>query len=431
MKYLIIIIFVASYILFFALPKRRAITAISAALILSFMGAVTGTFTLAQAFRAINWNVMGIFIGTLFLADIFTYSRAPAVLAENIVRKTHHAGVALLGICVLSSIISAFVENVATVLIVAPIALAICKKIKVSPVAPIIGIAISSNLQGTATLIGDPPSMLLAGYAKLSFNDFFIYRGRPGIFFAVQVGAVFSFLALWMPFRKYKQNVQIEKVERVRYWTPVTLMLAMILLLAISSFINPEFSEYAGLICLILGILGLLWFIVDRKKSMGQFIKKLDWDTAFFLIGVFILVGSLEHYGWIERFAGGLANMIGEKRLLAFSIIVLGSVAISAVVDNVPYLAAMIPVAQRLADGLEAAGATGFENRTLLMFGLLVGSCLGGNITPVGAAANIVGAGILKKRGHDLGFWEFVKIGLPFTLAAVFPAAIFLWLVWA
>lgn len=401
-------------------------------MLLAAIGSFTNTFDVAMAIKSINWNVMGIFVGTLFLAELFTYSRAPAVLAEGLVNKAGHAGWAILFICIMSSVISAFVENVATVLIIAPVAFATCRRVKVNPIVPIIGIAISSNLQGTATLIGDPPSMLLAGYAKLSFNQFFIYRGKPGIFFAVQIGAIVSFVVLWLFFRKYNEKVQVERVERVRAWTPVALLIGMIVLLAFSSLIDPDFGYLAGLICMVLGLGGFVWYILREKKPVREFVAGLDWETAFFLMGIFVLVGALEEFKWIDVIAHGLSDIIGQNRMLAFGVIVFGSVAISAVVDNVPYLATMIPVAQKLAEGLSVAGtATPADDRTLLLFGLLVGSCLGGNISPVGAAANIVGVGLLKKRGYYVTFWEFVRVGLPFTIAAVTPSAIFLWLVWA
>lgn len=159
MNITILLIFIASYVLFLKFSKQRAYISVASALLISILGVASNKFTLTNIFFAVNWNVMGIFVGTMLLAEIFSYSKAPAVLAEKMVNRAPNVGLAFLLICIMSSVISAFVENVATVLIVAPVAFAICKKVKISPVIPIIGIAIASNLQGTATLIGDPPSM--------------------------------------------------------------------------------------------------------------------------------------------------------------------------------------------------------------------------------------------------------------------------------
>ncbi|HOE62680.1 MAG TPA: SLC13 family permease [Candidatus Sumerlaeota bacterium] len=429
MKYFAIAVFLAGYLLIISLPRHRAHVSIIGALLLFAAGAITGGYPPSKVFFAINWNVMGIFVGTLVLADLFIYSRAPVVMAEHLVNRAGSVGLAILFISLMTGFISAFVENVATVLIVAPIAFALCRRVNINPVIPLISIAISSNLQGTATLIGDPPSMLLAAHAKMTFNDFFIYRSRPGIFFAVQIGAVFSYLTLWLFLRKENAKVKLEHVEKVKSWMPVHLLIAMVILLALSSFADPGFSYYSGVICIILGVLGLFWFVAEQKNSARKFLADLDWETALFLIGVFILVGALTELGWIDIIAKNLARITGQSRFTAFAVIVFVSVAVSAFVDNVPYLAAMLPVAQRLSESL-AASQNGANFRTLLIFGLLIGTCLGGNITPIGASANIVACGLLKKHRHHVGFWEFVRIGLPFTIAAVVPAAIFLWLVW-
>ncbi|MBN1902116.1 hypothetical protein JW926_12400 [Candidatus Sumerlaeota bacterium] len=429
MKYFVLADFCVSYILFFIFPSKRAVISAIASAILALAGILRAEFPITQTLVWINWNVLGIFIGTLILAELFIYSRAPAVLAEHMVNHTRYVGTAIFFICILGSLISAFVENVATVLIVAPIAFAICKKVKVNPTLAIIGIAIASNLQGTATLIGDPPSMILAGYAKMNFNDFFLYHGKPGIFFAVQVGSIFSYLVLWLFFRKNNMEVTLEKTEQVKTWFPVFLILLMIVLLAVSSLFDPDFGFFAGMTCMILGFIGFCWYALREEKSIKGFFSMIDWETSVFLICIFILVGALTEFGWVDAIARGLIGLIGQHKFLAFATIVLGSVMISAVVDNVPYLAAMIPVVQKMADAMSAHGGTS-EDRTLLLFGLLIGACLGGNITPIGASANIVGVGMLKKNGYEVSFGEFVKMGLPFTLAAVIPSSIFIWLVW-
>jgi Na+/H+ antiporter NhaD/arsenite permease-like protein len=173
-------IFLTAYLLFIFLPKKRTQVAVFSSLLLI----LTRVISFKEAFLSINWNVMGIFVGTLIVADIFMESRVPAYVAEIIVDRARNTAWAILSICVLTGFISAFVENVATVLIVAPIALSLAKKLKINPMNMMIAIAVSSNLQGTATLIGDPPSMLLGGFAKMNFTDFFFYKGRPGqVFF--------------------------------------------------------------------------------------------------------------------------------------------------------------------------------------------------------------------------------------------------------
>src|SRR3989338_3947391 len=257
-------IFIVSYLLFIFLPKRRTHIAISAAILLI----LSRVISFKEAFSSINWNVMGIFVGTLIVANIFMESRVPARLAEIIVDRAKNTGWAILSICLLTGFISAFVENVATVLIVAPIALSLAKKLKINPVNMMIAIAISSNLQGTATLIGDPPSMLLGGFAKMNFFDFFFYKGKPSIFFAVELGAVVSFFVLYFIFRKHKEKIKLVAVEKVKSWIPTVILALLVLVLALSSFFETDFSYMAGAICMIFGIISVLWEKFVNKGSI-------------------------------------------------------------------------------------------------------------------------------------------------------------------
>ena len=295
---LVISVFIIAYILFVFMPNRRTIIAVSASVLLLLARVISPK----EAFLAINWNVMGIFVGTLVVADIFMESRVPAYIAEIIVRKARNTCWAILLICLLTGAISAFVENVATVLIVAPIALALARKLKINPTNMMIGIAISSNLQGTATLIGDPQSMLLGGFAKMNFGDFFFYKGRPSIFFAVELGALVSFFVLYYIFHRQKEKMQLVPVEKVRSWVPTIILVSLIISLALSSFFDTGFSYMAGILCMVAAVISFIWDKFRNKGSVAKGIKSLDWDTTFFLMGVFILVGSITITGsWVSN----------------------------------------------------------------------------------------------------------------------------------
>jgi len=409
-------VFVLAYTFFVIFPHRRSVPAvICAGVLLACM-----VITPVQAFEAVNWNVMGIFFGMLVLAELLMKSNMPAVLAEILVQKSRKAWVAMLWICVLSSAISIFAENVATVLLIAPIAIETARKLKISPVMLLIGVAISSNLQGTATLIGDPPSMILAGYQKMTFNDFFVYQGKLSIFFFVEVGALASLVVLYLFYRKNQQTIDVERHEELKSWVPSIFMVTLILALIFSSFIDKEFVWLAGTICMVWAAVAFVWYMVkhgEPKKLLSAF----DWDTTFFLIGVFVLVETMTMVGWIDSITEGIRAITGGSLAAKFFILVSLSVLVSAFVDNVPYLIAMIPVARSLG---------GDEYQVLLLFGLLIASCIGGNITPIGASANIVTTGYLRRHGYPVKFGTFMKLGIPFTVAATAAASLFLWLVW-
>ena len=414
-----LLVFLGAYILFVLLPRRRSWVAMGAAMVLL----VTGTLSAHEMLFAINWNVMGIFLGTLIAAEIFIESRFPAYFAEIIVNRAPNTAWAILFICVLTGVISAFAENVATVLIVAPIALSLCRKLDINPVSIMIAIAISSNLQGAATLIGDPPSMLLGGYSKMTFLDFFIYKGKPSIFFAVELGALTSFVVLYWVFRRHTEEQAPSGVENVKSWVPTILLGVMIVALAGSSSFDKEFKWLAGTICMVTGVIMLLVHTRGHRAALLDNVRKLDWNTTLFLMGIFIIVESLTVTGWIDALSVFLSNQIGDQVLVGYVMLIVFSVFCSAFVDNVPFLATMLPVAGSMAERLGI-------DPSLFLFGLLIGASLGGNITPIGAAANIVGCGILRKEGHVVTFRTFMKISVPFTLAAVIPAATLVWFIW-
>jgi len=419
-RYLVLLVFVVCYALFVVWPSRRAWVATVGAIFIVLSGAMP----VKDAFSAVNWNVMGIFVGTLAVADVFMESRVPAYLAEVLVNRAKSSAWAILFVCLMTGFISAFVENVATVLIVAPIAMTLAYKLDIHPAPMMIAIAVSSNLQGTATLIGDPPSMLLAGFAKMNFMDFFFYKGRPGIFFAVEIGAVASLIVLYFIFRGHRRKVTLLPTEQVLSWVPTIILVVLILLLAGSSFIDKDFSYFAGLLCVAAGIVSLIWAKARFKKPLLPGLKSLDWETALFLVAVFILVGSLTAAGWIEIIADGLADVVKGNVFYGYTLMVVLAMVISAFVDNVPFLAAMLPVGLIMGERFSMPPH-------LFLFGLLIGASLGGNITPLGASANIVACGILKKHGHTVSFRDFMRIGVPFTLAAVAAAYAFGWLVWS
>jgi Na+/H+ antiporter NhaD/arsenite permease-like protein len=426
-KSITLIIFVSSYIGIMLFARKKTYFAGIGAILVLLLIAVVNADSPGDVFsfitKSINWNVLGIFLGTLLIAEAFIDSGVPALIAHFLVSRAKTTGMAILAICIMTSFLSMFIENVATVLIVAPIALAITDNQDISPVPFLIGLAVCSNLQGTATLIGDPPSMILAGYMRMNFNQFFILNGKLGIFFAVQVGALISLLILWLFYKKYREPfIPVERPE-VRSLLPSVIIGVMIVLLAFSSLVDPDFSYFGGVICMLLGIVCEVWVALKGHYSFRELFRKLDFDTLLFLASIFILVGSIKEAGIINDLAGLILGFVGGNKFLVYTVIVWFSVFLSAFIDNVPYITVMIPVTSIIAQRL---GLSPY----LFIFGLLIGSCLGGNITHVGASANVVAVSILKRRGYHIGLKEFGKIGLPFTLGATAGAYFFIWFLW-
>ena len=418
MKLFVVAIFLITYILLMSKRGHPFIVLGSAIGLLL----ISRAFSLTQAISSINYNVLGVFLGTMILSSLFIFSAVPAYLATKLVDRSKNVGMALLSVCLLAGFISSFVENVATVLIVAPIAFEVARKLKANPIPFLIGIAVSSNLQGCATMIGDSPSIILALSSGMNFMDFFWMKGKPGITFAVELGAVASFYVLYLLFKKYKEPVtQLEEVK-VKTWFPTWLLTLMMLTLALSSFVKNKPTYTIAFICIVYGIVGLIWHELKHKESLSM-VKDLDWHTFFFLIGIFVLVGSLTYTGVINDIANFITNFTQGNKFLAYTIIVWLSVLLSAFIDNIPYIVAMIPVAKLVAASLGASPE-------LFLFGLLIGTSLGGNITPIGASANVVAVGLLRKHKYQVKFSDFIKIGFPFTIAAVSVAYLFIWFIW-
>ncbi len=421
MKILAIILFVAMYVGLIAFPKRRAIIALAVAAIFI----VTGILPYNTVFSVVDWNVLLMIFGTLLLVDYFIDSKMPNLIADYLLDLAPNVMWVTIFMSLFSGLISAFIDNVATLLMVAPVGLAVCKKLKINPVPMIISIAVSSNLQGAATLVGDTTSIMLGAYAKMDFNDFFWMNGRPGIFFAVELGALLTVPIMMILFRKDKEPVSAEEKTKVTDYVPTIMMVAHVVLLMAASFIpeKPEITN--GLICLGCSLVGMAWeYLKDHDADrIVRVVKNLDYDTVLLLTGLFMVIGGVTNVGLVDDLAGFIVKAGGNNLFLLFTIVVWGSVLISAFIDNIPYVATMLPVLQGVTASLGIAPY-------LLYFGLLCGATLGGNITPVGASCNIAGVGMLRKEGHEVSFWDFARIGIPFTLAAVIGAYVFLWVLW-
>lgn len=420
--YIALALFAVTYVLMLVFSKYRPYIALASALVFI----ATGMLPLKSVLGTIDFNVLLMIAGTMGIVALFIESKMPELLADLIMEKVPNVQLAAVAMALFAGIISAFVDNVATVLMIAPVALEICKKLKTNPVPFIIAIAVSSNLQGAATLVGDTTAIMLGSALDMSFTDFFWYKGKPGMFFAVELGAILSALIIAFLFRKEKAAIpKTAERTKVTDFVPSVLLLGTIVLLIGASFIpnKPEITN--GLICCGLLVIGLVYNFIKKKKisAIVAPLKEIDFQTIGLLFGLFIMIGGIAEQGVIDAAANLLAKMGGGNVFLLYTVIVWASVLISAFIDNIPYVATMIPVIAGLAAALDI-------DPTVLYFGLLSGATLGGNCTPIGASANITGIGILRKEGYTVKNSDFFKIGIPFTLAAIVPAYIYLWLVY-
>ncbi|MBQ9843691.1 MAG: TRAP transporter large permease subunit [Oscillospiraceae bacterium] len=416
-----IILFALTYVLMLAFSKYRPYIALASGLIF----VVTGMLPIREILPALDFNVLLMIGGTMGLVQLFIDSRMPERLADMIMNKVPNIQWAAVALSLFAGVISAFVDNVATVLMIAPVGIEICKKLKTNPIPFIISIAVSSNLQGAATLVGDTTAIMLGSALDMSFLDFIWYQGKPGMFFMVELGACLSACIVYFTFRKEKSPIpRTGKMTEVEDIVPTVLLVGAIVLLIVVSFLPFNFpAEINGMICTALLIIGLIYNYCKNKNLdaiLGP-LKAIDFETLGLLVGLFLMIGGIGHEGVIDALAQLLAKLGAGSPFLMYTIIVWASVLISAFIDNIPYVATMIPVIAGI------AAEMGIDS-TALYFGLLSGATLGGNCTPIGASANITGIGILRKEGHEVSNGDFFKIGIPFTLSAIVPAYILIWI---
>lgn len=413
-----LIIFLITYVLMLVFSRYRPWIALGSALLFI----VTGMMPLGKVFGSIDFNVLLMIAGTMGTVALVIESGMPALLSDIILERVPDVRWAIVVLSLFSGVISAFVDNVATVLMIAPVALETAKRLDINPVKMIIAIAVSSNLQGAATLVGDTTAILLGSYAGMSFNDFFIYSRRPSMFFITELGAVLSALILLWLFRRERGKIQTEQRTKVDDPVPSWLLAATVILLIAASFIPNKPAVTNGLICTVLMLIGIIYNGIKKHsiKALWAPIKEIDYETILLLAGLFIVIGGITEQGVINELAALFTRLGGGKPFWVYTIIVWGSVIISAFIDNIPYVATMLPVT------LGISRVMGISP-TPLFFGLLVGATLGGNLTPIGASANITGIGILRREGYEVKNQDFLSIGIPFTLSAVIPAYILVW----
>lgn len=422
MKLIALLIFIAVYALMLLLPTWRAAAALAAAAAFVLIGIVP----VGEVAGAVDWNVLLMLAGTMGTVDLFIRSNMPNRLSDRLVAVLPSVKWLIIALALFAGLVSAFVDNVATVLMLAPVGLAISKKLNISPVQPILAIAVSSNLQGAATLVGDTTSILLAGHMGLDFMDFFVYRGRPGMFWVVEAGALVTVPVMLVLFRREKGKLRADRLTPVTDYLPTWLLLGTVLSLIAASFIPDKPDITNGVICMAFFLVGLLLESgKSKEKSLtADVLKAIDYETLGLLAGLFIVIRGIERVGIIDELSRAISRMGGGSLFWTYTIIVWASVLISAFVDNIPYTATMLPVVGGVAASLGV-------NQAVLCFGLLTGATLGGNLTPVGASANIAACGILRREGYEVTTGQFVRIGVPFTLAAVLTGYVLVWLFYA
>ena len=401
-----IIVFSIVYLLIATERINRVVAALAGAGVILAAGVVGSDDAFFSKETGIDWNVifllfgMMVIVGVLRQTGVFEYV---AIWAAKKAKGRPFRVMTLL--CLITAVASAGLDNVTTVLLIAPVTLLVCERIGVRPVPFLIAEALASNIGGTATLVGDPPNLIVASRSGLGFNDFLINLAPIVVVMLIAFVALSRFL-----FRKdfTADPEQVAKVmeldEREAIQDRSLLVRSLIVLaLVLAGFTLHGVLNLEPSVVALLGA-GLLVGISGLRPQ--TYLVDIEWETLLFFAGLFILVGSLVKTGVIEHLAAGLVAATGDSVPVAMMLILWGSAALSAIVDNIPFVATMAPVVDQL-----VSGSGPFAGQNGLWWALVLGADLGGNATAIGASANVVVAGIAKKNGHPISFWEFTRYG--------------------
>jgi len=401
-----IIVFTIVYLLIATERINRVVAALAGAGVILAIGVVGSDDAFFSKETGIDWNVifllfgMMVIVGVLRQTGVFEYV---AIWATKKAKGRPFRVMTLL--CLITAVASAGLDNVTTVLLIAPVTLLVCEKIGVRPVPFLIAEALASNIGGTATLVGDPPNLIVASRSGLGFNDFLINLAPIVVVMLVAFVALSRFL-----FRKdftadpeqVAQVMELDEREAIQDRSLLVRSLIVLGLVLVAFTLHSVIHLEPSVVAL-LGA-GLLVAISGLRPQ--SYLVDIEWETLLFFAGLFILVGSLVKTGVIDHLAAGLVAATGDSVPAAMMLILWGSAALSAIVDNIPFVATMAPVVDQL-----VSGSGPFAGQNGLWWALVLGADLGGNATAIGASANVVVAGIAKKSGHPISFWEFTRYG--------------------
>jgi Na+/H+ antiporter NhaD/arsenite permease-like protein len=407
-----VITFLIAYAFIASEKVNRVAVVCAGAAVMVLIGATNADAAFFSHETGIDWNVIFLLLGMMIIVSVvhktglFEFLAVKAIqLAKGEPRR------AFIYILILTALASALLDNVTTILLVVPMTFLITKYLKVNPIPFILGEVFISNIGGAATLIGDPPNIIIGSKANLSFNDFLIHM-TPIV--AIVTAVVIPLLVLM--FRKFLKNqpeyrLEAVKLEAKTFIKDTVLLKKSLAVLAIV-LIAFVLHSVVHLEPSMIAMMGAGLLVLISKLKPNEFARDVEWATLVFFAGLFIMVGALVNVGALGLFADAISAWVGDDASLAAGALVVVSAVISGIVDNIPYVTSMIPVVQQLNDSVAGISNDG------LWWALALGADFGGNMTIIGASANVVAIGLAYANGIKITFWQFAKYGIPVTVVS-------------
>ena len=372
-----------------------------------------------KAIETIDFNTIGLLIGMMILVNILRRTGAFEYVAIKAAKAVKGEPWKILVVfSILTAVASALLDNVTTILLIVPVTLVITDTLELSPVPFILPLVLASNIGGTATLIGDPPNIMIGSASGLGFIDFITNLGPIILVVMFVVIMIFRFMhKKSMSITEEKRKKIMLMDEKLAIKDKKLLIKSVIVLgLTIVGFVLHQYFEFESAT---VALSGAALLLLISRADPEEILLDVEWPTIFFFISLFILVGGLEEVGVIKFLANGLLNLTGGKMLLMIILILWGSAILSSFLDNIPFVATMIPLIKHL-------GTLSAVPITPLWWALALGACLGGNGTLVGASANVIASGMLSKHGEKISFMKFTKVGFPIMIISVALATAYL-----
>jgi Na+/H+ antiporter NhaD/arsenite permease-like protein len=409
-------------ILSFEIIHRTSVALLGAIIIVSFllvMDSIEPSTSFGFIIDVIDFNTIGLLLGMMIIVAILADSgvfqwvgiKATKMSKGNLWRL-------LLILCSFTAVVSMFIDNVTTILLMIPVTVSVFRTFKISPIPFIIAQALASNIGGTATLIGDPPNIMIGSAANIDFNSFLIHLGPT-----VAISFCVSLLLFKFFFRKdlkavVSNLVQIMAQDERKFLKDKKLLIkSLIVLLGVIALFGFHGSLHIEVSVIALG--GAAVLLVITKSNPEKVMQEVDWTTLIFFTGLFIIVGAAEHAGLIELLSSAAINITGGSPWLTFVMIIWLAAIVSAFVDNIPFTATMIPLVNTLNFDPNIVAAFGDFHVSPLWWALAVGADFGGNGTLIGSSAGVVSAGMSEKQGYSIAFNRWFKVGFPFMLVTV------------
>jgi Na+/H+ antiporter NhaD/arsenite permease-like protein len=423
MMYYAIAVFVIAYGLIISERFNKTTVALVAAGLMVCLPVIDSADVFYSQESGIDWDVIFLMLGMMIIVSVMRQTGAFEYAAIWAVKRANGSPVRIMILLMLvMALASAILPNVVSVLLIAPVTLLVCEQLEINPVPILIAEVFASNIGGAATLVGDPPNIIIGARKGLSFNAFFVNMAPIVVIvmLVLAVAAPLLFRGLGTVDPERVADVVSVDDDDVLHDRRLLIKCGVVLLAVLVGFvISPDIHMAPSIVAL----LGAGALILLSRMDQSDYMANVEWDTLLFIVGLFIMVGALLKTGFIGNMGRLAAGVIGGNMLLATMLILVVSTVASGLIDNVPYVATMTPIVDHLSSTMP-----GQAHHDVLWWSLALGGDLGGTMTAVGSTANIVMIGIALRSGNAISFWEFTRKGIMATAISTVLCALYLWL---